>query len=95
MLPLAAAIHLKLGSGRSVSLGSSEFFPRDESISILVLVLPQSIGSAGSVFLLEKGLDLLLGDLSVGVCVNFLEEVGAEIRKVGSKAEVYENATPL
>ena len=27
--------------------------------------------------------------------VNFLEEVGAEIRKVGSKAEVYENATPL
>jgi len=27
--------------------------------------------------------------------VNFLEEVGAETRKVGSKAEVYENATPL
>lgn len=26
--------------------------------------------------------------------VNFLEEVGAETRKVGSKAEVYENATP-
>ncbi len=27
--------------------------------------------------------------------VNFLEEVGAETRKVGSKAEVYENAKPL
>jgi len=27
--------------------------------------------------------------------VNFLQEVGAETRKVGSKAEVYENATPL
>ena len=27
--------------------------------------------------------------------VNFLNEVGAETRKVGSKAEVYENAKPL
>mmetsp|Transcript_3379 Transcript_3379/g.9409 ORF Transcript_3379/g.9409 Transcript_3379/m.9409 type:complete len:285 (-) Transcript_3379:11-865(-) len=65
-----------IGGLELVALVSSKFLPRDDTISVLVLALPQPIGNADSLLGLEPGLDFLLGQFLVFVAVDFLKDVG-------------------